>query len=62
VVWKANGTFIVAAKPASCAWAAGAEEATARTTAIKPAGTFNIIELRMVFLLLEGVSSTALTY
>jgi hypothetical protein len=61
-VWKENGTFILAANAESCAWAAGAGEATARTAAIKPAGTFNIIELRMVFLLLEGVSSTAFTY
>jgi hypothetical protein len=61
-VWKAKGTFILAAKPGSCAWTAGAEEATARTAAIKLAGTFNIIELRMVFLLLEGVSPTAFTY
>src|ERR1700733_14213973 len=47
-VWKAKGTLILATKPASCAWAAGAEEATARTAAIKPAGTLKIIELRMV--------------
>src|ERR1700722_11436509 len=47
-VWNANGTFILAANPGFCAWAAGAEEATARTAAIKLAGTFNIIELRIV--------------
>ncbi len=45
-----------------CAWAAGAEEAIASTAAIKLAGTFIIIELRMVVLLLEGVSPTAFTY
>jgi hypothetical protein len=59
--------LILAANPGvrSCAWAAGANEATARTAAIKPAGTFNIVKVRMVvspFLLVEGASLSALTH
>src|SRR3984957_1557184 len=47
-VWKAKGTFILAANPEFCAWATGASEATVRIAAIKPAGTFNMVEVRMV--------------